>query len=123
MTHDRGMLLRELEQQIAGEVRFDRVSRALYATDASVYRIEPLGVIVPRTREDVVRAVTIARRHRVSITARGRKAWMRRNSVPNTSCSNLRRRGSNAPPRWFAAWYARPYASGFVPVMARCHST
>ena len=61
----------ELEQQIEGEVRFDTVSRALYSTDASVYQIEPLGVVVPRTREDVVRTVRIAARHRVSITARG----------------------------------------------------
>ena len=61
----------ELEQQIEGEVRFDAVSRALYSTDASVYQIEPLGVVVPRTREDVVRTVQIAARHRVSITARG----------------------------------------------------
>src|SRR5471030_499543 len=61
----------DLEQHISGEVRFDRVSRALYSTDASVYQIEPLGVIVPRTRDDVVRAVEIARRHGVSITARG----------------------------------------------------
>ncbi|MBI3493608.1 MAG: FAD-binding protein [Acidobacteria bacterium] len=64
-------LQRELEDQIAGEVRFDRVSRALYSTDASVYQIAPLGIVVPRTREDVVRTVDIARRHGVSITARG----------------------------------------------------
>ncbi len=64
-------LQHELEQQIEGDVRFDRVSRALYSTDASVYRIEPLGVVIPRSREDVVRTVQIAARHRVSITARG----------------------------------------------------
>ncbi len=64
-------LRRELEQRIEGEVRFDRVSRALYSTDASVYQIEPIGIVVPRTREDVVRTVEIAGRHRVSITARG----------------------------------------------------
>ena len=64
-------LQRELDQRIEGEVRFDRVSRALYSTDASVYQIEPLGIVVPRTREDVVRTVEIAARHRVSITARG----------------------------------------------------
>src|SRR5471030_1361575 len=69
MPHD--ALRLDLEQQISGEVRFDTVSRALYSTDASVYRIEPLGVIVPRTRYDVVRAVEIAARHAVSITARG----------------------------------------------------
>ena len=64
-------LQRELEQQIEGEVRFDRVSRALYSTDASVYQIEPLGVVVVRSRQDVVRTVEIARRHGSSITARG----------------------------------------------------
>jgi FAD/FMN-containing dehydrogenase/Fe-S oxidoreductase len=64
-------LRHELEQQIAGEVRFDRLSRALYSTDASVYQISPLGVVVPRSREDVVRTVEIARRHGCSITARG----------------------------------------------------
>ena len=64
-------LRRELEQQIAGEVRFDRLSRALYSTDASVYQITPLGVVVVRSREDVVRTVDVARRHGCSITARG----------------------------------------------------
>jgi FAD/FMN-containing dehydrogenase/Fe-S oxidoreductase len=64
-------LQRELEAQIEGEVRFDRVSRALYSTDASVYQIEPAGVVVVRSREDVKRTVEIARRHGVSITARG----------------------------------------------------
>ncbi|HMF95437.1 MAG TPA: FAD-linked oxidase C-terminal domain-containing protein [Vicinamibacterales bacterium] len=64
-------LQRDLEREIAGEVRFDPVSRALYATDASVYQIEPLGVVVPRTAQDMVKTVAIARRHGVSITARG----------------------------------------------------
>src|SRR5262249_56314041 len=61
----------DLEREIAGEVRFDPVSRALYSTDASVYQIEPLGVVVARTPEDMVKTVNIARRHGVSITARG----------------------------------------------------
>src|SRR5882762_1547792 len=64
-------LQRELEQRISGEVRFDAVSRALYSTDASVYQIEPLGVVIPRSCDDVARTIEIARRHRVSITARG----------------------------------------------------
>src|SRR3954465_2776242 len=64
-------LQRDLEGQIAGEVRFDRVSRALYSTDASVYQIEPLGVVVVRSAEDVIKAVQIAGRPGVSITARG----------------------------------------------------
>ena len=66
-----GTLRRELEQQISGEVRFDAVSRALYSTDASVYQIHPLGVVVPKSREDMLRTVNLARAHGVSITARG----------------------------------------------------
>src|SRR4029078_11414995 len=64
-------LQRDLEREIAGEVRFDGGSRALYSTDASVYKIEPLGVVVVRSAEDVIKAVQIAGRHGVSITARG----------------------------------------------------
>jgi FAD/FMN-containing dehydrogenase/Fe-S oxidoreductase len=61
----------ELAQQLSGEVRFDDVSRALYSTDASVYRIKPLGVVIPRTREDLIRIVRIASRFRCPITLRG----------------------------------------------------
>ncbi len=64
-------LQRDLRAALAGEVRTDRATRALYATDASVYQIEPLGVVIPRSRDDVEAAVTIAGRHGVSITARG----------------------------------------------------
>src|SRR5207237_4794195 len=61
----------DLQRQLAGEVRFDRVSRALYSTDASVYQMMPLGVVIPRSREDMVRTVELCREHGVSITARG----------------------------------------------------
>jgi FAD/FMN-containing dehydrogenase/Fe-S oxidoreductase len=64
-------LERELREQLEGEVRFDAITRALYSTDASVYQIEPLGVVVPRTGDDIIRTVGIARRHKTSITARG----------------------------------------------------
>jgi len=64
-------LRRELESQIEGEVRFDAVSRALYSTDASVYQIEPLGVVVAKSREDLIRIVRIASRFRCPITLRG----------------------------------------------------
>jgi FAD/FMN-containing dehydrogenase/Fe-S oxidoreductase len=64
-------LERDLAHRISGEVRFDRVSRALYSTDASVYQIEPAGIVVPRTVQDVVEAVLVAKEHGISITARG----------------------------------------------------
>jgi FAD/FMN-containing dehydrogenase/Fe-S oxidoreductase len=68
---DAAALQRELESQIEGEVRFDAVSRALYSTDASVYQIEPLGVVVAKSREDLIRIVRIASRYRCPITLRG----------------------------------------------------
>jgi FAD/FMN-containing dehydrogenase/Fe-S oxidoreductase len=68
---DAGALRRELESKIEGEVRFDAVSRALYSTDASVYEIKPIGVVIPRNREDILRSLEICRRHRCPITMRG----------------------------------------------------
>ena len=68
---DAEALRQELVSQLAGEVRFDKLSRALYSTDASVYQIEPLGVVVVRSREDVVRTVQVCSRLRCPITARG----------------------------------------------------
>ena len=61
----------ELETQIEGEVRFDKISKALYSTDASVYRIEPIGVMVAKSREDVIRAVRICHTYRCAVTVRG----------------------------------------------------
>jgi len=68
---NRDALRRDLEAGVEGEVRFDQVSLALYSTDASVYQIEPIGVLVPRTREDVIRALNICRKHGCPITMRG----------------------------------------------------
>jgi FAD/FMN-containing dehydrogenase/Fe-S oxidoreductase len=64
-------LRRELEAVVDGDVRFDRVSRALYSTDASVYQIEPRGVVLPKSAEAVVKTIEIAARHGVPVTPRG----------------------------------------------------
>jgi FAD/FMN-containing dehydrogenase/Fe-S oxidoreductase len=61
----------ELERAVTGEVRFDHISRALYSTDASVYQIHPVGVAIPKTRDDLIRIVEICRKHRCPITMRG----------------------------------------------------
>jgi len=60
-----------LRDQLEGEVRFDPLSRALYATDASIYQIMPTGVVVPKNRNDVVATVLACARHNVPITPRG----------------------------------------------------
>ena len=64
-------LAAELRAAVAGEVRFDDGSRALYATDASNYRQVPIGVVIPRSTEDVVRTVAICRRNGAPLLSRG----------------------------------------------------
>ncbi len=61
----------ELRQRVQGEVRFDARARALYSTDASPYEIEPLGVVVPRSIDDVKAAVAVAHEHGVPVLPRG----------------------------------------------------
>src|SRR5213083_698972 len=61
----------ELRRQIQGEVRFDTITRTLYSTDASVYLIRPLGVVIPKNREDIVRIVQICGRMKCPLTMRG----------------------------------------------------
>ena len=68
---DTEALREELLQRIEGEVRFDTISRGLYSTDASVYQIKPLGVVVPRSREDVIQLVKICAKYRCPLTMRG----------------------------------------------------
>jgi FAD/FMN-containing dehydrogenase/Fe-S oxidoreductase len=68
---DTEALRRDLESQIEGEVRFDKVSRALYSTDASVYQIEPAGVVVVKSKEDIVKTVKLCKKYGCSLTMRG----------------------------------------------------
>src|SRR6185312_12125504 len=60
-----------LRRSIEGEVRFDTGSRALYATDGSNYRQVPIGVVLPKTVEDVLAAMELCRRHDAPVLARG----------------------------------------------------
>jgi len=60
-----------LRRNIAGEVLFDRADRGRYATDASIYQVEPLGVIVPKRIDDVAAALAIAKEHGVPVVPRG----------------------------------------------------
>jgi len=64
-------LARELRNHISGEVRFDSGSRALYSTDGSNYRQVPIGVVLPKSREDIEEAVKICRSFGAPILARG----------------------------------------------------
>jgi len=64
-------LAARLRREVDGEVLFDPVSRGRYATDASIYQIEPIGVVLPRTEEAARTALAIAAEADVPILPRG----------------------------------------------------
>ncbi len=68
---DARALATALQREISGEVRFDDGSRAAYSTDASNYRQVPIGVVLPRDVDDVIKTVALCRAHRAPITSRG----------------------------------------------------
>jgi FAD/FMN-containing dehydrogenase/Fe-S oxidoreductase len=68
---DASALEAALRRHLRGEVRFDSGSRALYATDGSNYRQVPMGVVIPRDKEDVIAAVALCRDHHAPLLARG----------------------------------------------------
>ena len=61
----------ELKKRLKGEVHFDRMPRALYATDASIYQMDPIGVVFPKDVEDVVNTVTFAASQGIPVLPRG----------------------------------------------------
>jgi FAD/FMN-containing dehydrogenase/Fe-S oxidoreductase len=61
----------ELRRHFTGDIRLDLASKILYSTDASIYQIEPLGVLIPQTHDDVQAAVETAAKFRVPILPRG----------------------------------------------------
>src|SRR5437899_660612 len=68
---DHAALAVRLARNIKGEVRFDRATRGRYSTDASIYQVEPLGVIIPETIDDVIATISIARDEGIPVLPRG----------------------------------------------------
>jgi len=68
---DSSALAARLRKELDAEVLFDPASRGRYATDASIYQVEPLGIVVPRTEEAARAAIAIAAREGVPILPRG----------------------------------------------------
>lgn len=60
-----------LRPRLQGDLRLDRLHRSLYATDASMYRIPPVGVLLPKSTEDVQAAIEVAERFNISMLPRG----------------------------------------------------
>lgn len=67
----RSRLARRLRTVLRGDVLFDAASRGRYASDASIYQIEPVGVVVPADEADVFAAIDLAREMRVPVLPRG----------------------------------------------------
>jgi FAD/FMN-containing dehydrogenase/Fe-S oxidoreductase len=64
-------LAHELRRHLEGDVRFDSYSRLLYSTDASMYQMEPIGVVIPRHAGDVQAVIEVASRRGVPLLPRG----------------------------------------------------
>ena len=64
-------LEKSLARAVSGEVYFGAYERALYSSDASMYQIQPVGVVVPRTREALITVARICLAERVPMTLRG----------------------------------------------------
>jgi FAD/FMN-containing dehydrogenase/Fe-S oxidoreductase len=64
-------LKRELQRVVKGDIRFDAYSRLLYSTDASMYQVEPIGVVIPRHTDDVQAVLEVANRWDVPVLPRG----------------------------------------------------
>ncbi len=67
-THE---LVADLKRVVRGEVRFDRYTRMLYSTDASLYQVQPIGVVIPRDADDVQATVELAAQRKVPLLPRG----------------------------------------------------
>ncbi len=64
-------LAKELQSAVEGEVRFDNGSKALYATDGSNYRQIPIGVVLPKTEQDIINTVALCRKYKAPVLSRG----------------------------------------------------
>ncbi|MCK5554381.1 MAG: FAD-binding oxidoreductase, partial [Deltaproteobacteria bacterium] len=71
LSGERATIFKDIDNFIEGDVRFDELSRALYSSGASIYRILPLGIVQPKHQMDVVKVVRYASQRDIPIIARG----------------------------------------------------
>jgi FAD/FMN-containing dehydrogenase/Fe-S oxidoreductase len=64
-------LQKELKHAIKGDVHFDEITKKIYSIDASIYEVEPLGIVLPRIKSDLVNTIKIAAKYHVPVIARG----------------------------------------------------
>jgi FAD/FMN-containing dehydrogenase/Fe-S oxidoreductase len=64
-------IVSKIKSSISGEIKTDRITRVLYSTDASIHKIEPLGVVLPRTIDELETIVTLADQYQIPLIPRG----------------------------------------------------
>lgn len=64
-------LFEKLSAKIAGDILTDDYSLGMYATDASIYQIKPIAIVLPKNEEDVEMAIAMANSHKITILPRG----------------------------------------------------
>ena len=76
-------ILSSIKNSINGEIKTDRVTRILYSTDASIHKIEPLGVVFPQNCEDIETIVALAYQYNIPLIARGSGSSLAGQSIGN----------------------------------------
>ena len=71
ISSDTAELVNSLSQNIQGEVRSDEMSKTLWSTDASIYQIKPVAVVLPKSKDDVISVVETCEKYGVSVLPRG----------------------------------------------------
>ncbi len=71
VTKELKSILKDLKKLIEGEVLFDELSRAIYSSAASIYRIKPLGIVKPKHKKDVINLINYAAQRKIPLTPRG----------------------------------------------------
>jgi len=64
-------LFKELKDAIKGDVHRDAINRAIYSVDASIYELNPLGIVIPKDTDDIIKTLEIAYKYAIPVTARG----------------------------------------------------
>ncbi len=62
--------LEQLAKSLEGSLLFDELNKTIYSTDASVYKMRPIAVAIPKTEQDIVILIQFAKKHKISLTPR-----------------------------------------------------
>ena len=68
---DTDQLLKKLKNNTSAEVYYDNFTKGRYATDASIYQKVPYGVLIPKTKKDLIETINYARESKIPLLARG----------------------------------------------------